>query len=143
MPNDKNTETDFSLIVDNVLCRRQFIIGGGAFSGMALGLTPAVWGVDKAPSESTLNFEAVPANSLDTITVPRGHSWHVVASWGDPLWSHGEHFDEETRGSAQSQKLAFGDNNDGMELFAGDTRTVLAVNNEYVNLPIMYGNRAS
>ena len=143
MPKSQNTETDFSLIIGNILRRRQFIIGGGALSGTMLGLNPVVWGVEEASSRTALDFEAVSANSLDTVTVPRGHSWHIVASWGDPLWSYGQHFDEETRGSAQSQKFAFGDNNDGMELFATDTRIILAVNNEYVNLPIIYGNRSS
>jgi len=143
MPNNQNTETDFSLILDNVLRRRQLLIGCGALSGIGLTWTPGVWAMDEIPSETTLDFEAVPANLLDTVTVPPGHAWHVVASWGDPLWSYGERFNEETRGSAHSQKLAFGDNNDGMELFVSNTRTLLAVNNEYVNLPVMYGNRAS
>lgn len=143
MLKNQNTATDFSLIIDKVLRRRQFIIGGGALSGIMLGLHPVAWGIDEAPSKTALDFEAVPANSLDTVTVPLGYSWHVVASWGDPLWSYGQDFDEKTRGSAQSQQLAFGDNNDGMELFASDTRTILAVNNEYINFPIIYGNRAS
>lgn len=36
-----------------------------------------------------------------------------------------------------------GDNNDGMELFHADGRHILAVDNEYVNLGIFHGNRAS
>ena len=36
-----------------------------------------------------------------------------------------------------------GDNNDGMELFNTDGRHVLAVNNEYVNIAIIHGNRVS
>ncbi|MEC7655965.1 MAG: alkaline phosphatase PhoX, partial [Pseudomonadota bacterium] len=63
------------------------------------------------------DFTAVAANTLDTVTVPKGFSWHVVASWGDPLWSDGEAFDHESRGTGASQERAIGDNNDGMELF--------------------------
>ena len=143
MPISQNTETDFSLILNKVLNRRQLLIGCGAVGGMRLALAPGAQAINEIPSEKVLDFEAVPTNLLDTVTVPRGHSWHIVASWGDPLWSHGERFDEQTRGSAQSQKLAFGDNNDGMELFVSDSRTILAINNEYLNLPIMYGNRVS
>ena len=39
--------------------------------------------------------------------------------------------------------MAFGDNNDGMSCFAAGNRTVLAVNNEYTNRKIIWGNRAS
>jgi secreted PhoX family phosphatase len=58
-----------------------------------------------------LNFEPVAANTLDTITVPKGFQWRTIVSWGDP-------FDHQTRGTGASQELAFGDNNDGVALFA-------------------------
>ena len=57
------------------------------------------------------------ANGLDTVTVPEGFSWHVIARWGDPLWSTGAPFDHATRGTGASQEAAFGDNCDGMALF--------------------------
>ena len=39
--------------------------------------------------------------------------------------------------------MAFGDNNDGMSCFAVGNRIVLAVNNEYTNRKIIWGNRTS
>ena len=57
------------------------------------------------------------ANTLDTVTVPRGCGWHVVARWGDPMWSDSVPFDQATRGSGASQERTFGGNNDGMSLF--------------------------
>lgn len=90
-----------------------------------------------------MEFEPVSANQEDTITLPDGYTWHVVASWGDPLWSSGNAFDPDSRGTAKSQALAFGDNNDGMSCFAVGNRVVLAVNNEYTNRTIIWGNRAS
>ena len=66
---------------------------------------------------SRFGFESVAANVLDTVTVPKGYGWHVVARWGDPMWSRGTEFDQKTRGTGASQELAFGDNNDGMALF--------------------------
>ena len=41
------------------------------------------------------------------------------------------------------QERAFGDNNDGMELFTIGHRTLLAVNNEYVNRHILFGTSGS
>ena len=90
-----------------------------------------------------LDFTPVAANGLDTVTVPDGYSWHVVARWGDPLWSTGAAFDHASRGTGESQEAAFGDNNDGMALFTDGDKNVLAVNNEYVNLDIMFANRES
>ena len=52
-------------------------------------------------------------------------------------------FDPVTRGTGASQELAVGDNNDGMGLFVIDGRSVMVVNNEYVNAGIIYANRAS
>ena len=75
--------------------------------------------------------------------MPAGFSWHNVIAWGDPLWSGAAPFDHETRGTGASQERAFGDNNDGMSTFFTDGRTVLAVNNEFVNRSIIYGNRAT
>ena len=64
-----------------------------------------------------------------------------VVSWGDPLWSNGVAFDEVSRGTGDSQALAFGDNIDGMEVFSNDTTVLLVANNEYVNRSIIFGNR--
>jgi len=50
-------------------------------------------------------------------------------------------FDDSTRGTGASQELAVGDNNDGMAMFAHEGRTILAVNNEYVNIGVIHGNR--
>ncbi|NDA14953.1 MAG: PhoX family phosphatase [Gammaproteobacteria bacterium] len=137
--------TEFEVLSTNALSRRHFI---GA--GLAFGVSSFVLGVGSFPSRafasghaSRLQFEPVVANGLDTVTVPRGYSWDVVVRWGDPLWSDGSVFDQQTRGTGASQERAFGDNNDGMAFFAKGGRTVLAVNNEYTNRPIIYGNRES
>ena len=95
------------------------------------------------PQSKPIEFFPVAANSLDTVTVPQGYNWHVVASWGDPLWSSGSEFDQQTRGTGDSQRYAIGDNNDGMDIFFKEGHSVLAVNNEYVNQSIFHGNRDS
>ncbi len=135
-------ETDFNRIVDRAMSRRGFLgstiaFGTTAFVLGSTALTPA----RASAAASRLGFEAVPANALDTITVPDGYSWHVVAKWGQPLWSHSQEFDQTTRGTGESQELAFGDNNDGMALFHDGGRNILTVNNEYTNRDIIYGDR--
>ncbi len=136
----RREETDFARISAKAVSRRAFL-GGAA----AVGATAAVLGTTAltpfgAHAMGRLGFEQVAANGLDTVTVPRGYSWQVVARWGDPLWSKSIDFDQTTRGTGESQEMSFGDNCDGMAMFAHEGRTILAVNNEYTNLGIMYGN---
>ena len=133
-------QTDFEALAEKAISRRGFLgrgvaFGAAAFVMGATGQTP----LPARAATLRFGFEPVAANGLDTVTVPRGYSWHVVARWGDPMWSNSIAFDQVTRGSGASQELAFGDNNDGMSLFADGERSVLAVNNEYVNNNIIYG----
>tara|TARA_R110002072_G_scaffold38138_22_gene110577 strand:+ start:5592 stop:7499 length:1908 start_codon:yes stop_codon:yes gene_type:complete len=136
--------SEFDGIVDRVMDRRSFLgkgvaVGASAFVIGGTGLIPA----RALAADGRLGFKAVAANSEDTVTVPEGYQWQVVAKWGDPLWSGVAEFDPQTRGTGHSQERAFGDNNDGMAFFTSGGRNILVVNNEYTNLPIIYGNRRS
>lgn len=134
--------TDFSLVVS----RRAFLRGGAILGASAflLGTSALVPTKAQATTMSKGNkFKAVAANSLDTITVPEGFNWHVVAQWGDPLFSNVPEFDHATRGTSASQALACGDNNDGMDLFQVDGANVMVVNNEYTNRGVMFGYNES
>ena len=136
-------ETDFARLAEKAMSRRDFIgsgvaVGAAAFVMGTTALTPT-----RARAAERFGFEPVAANSLDTVTLPKGFSWQVVTRWGDPMWSDGVEFDEATRGTGRSQLRAFGDNNDGMALFTAGDRNILAVNNEYVNVDIMHGHRKS
>ena len=137
-------ETEFGKLAEKAISRRGFLGGGAAFGAAAFVMSAgALKPLSAAAAANRLGFEPVAANDLDTITVPPGYNWHVVARWGDPMWSHSIEFDQATRGTGESQELAFGDNCDGMALYAHDGRSVLAVNNEYVNRKIMYGGAGS
>lgn len=144
--NDSLEATDFDIIAEKTLSRRHFLgasVGVGA-SAFALGLSSTFPMTALAKASKKLSFDAVTTNTMDTITVPKGYDWQLVASWGDPLWSKGEAFDHTSRGTGASQELAFGDNNDGMHLYpTADNKFVMAVNNEYVNRKIFHGNRES
>ena len=62
--------------------------------------------------------------------------WQTVIRWGDPMWSEGEEFNNFSRGNANSQKLSFGDNNDGMHLFNHNGHNILvAVSYTHLTLP--------
>ncbi len=134
--------TGFDEVVDRAISRRGLLRSGMAFGAAALitGTNASLF-AGRAEAASRMAFQAVPANTLDTVTVPKGYNWHTVVKWGEPLWSHGVEFDQATRGTGISQETAFGDNNDGMSLFTSGNRHVLAVNNEYTNRSIIYGNR--
>ncbi|MCY3752729.1 MAG: PhoX family phosphatase [Alphaproteobacteria bacterium] len=128
---------------ERVVSRRRFLGGAAALGGAGAFFGLGAFRPAQAGGMGGLAFEPVAANSLDTVTVPPGFSWHNVIAWGDPLWSGAVPFDHETRGDGASQERAFGDNTDGMWSFFVDGRTVLAVNNEFVNRSIIYGNRAT
>ena len=136
MRNPRPGQSDFARIVETVVSRRSFLGGSVAFGAGAFvattGLRPS------AAHASSVGFVPVAANSLDTVTVPEGYSWYPMIKWGDPMWSTGTDFDQATRGTGESQELAFGDNNDGMSLFDFEGHQILAVNNEYTNLNLIY-----
>jgi secreted PhoX family phosphatase len=88
-------------------------------------------------------FQAIPIATDDTIHVPEGFSWQVVARWGDPLFSDAPAFDPETGVTTEGAARAVGDNTDGMEMFTFGTTQVLAVNNEYTNLDVLLPEAAA
>lgn len=137
-------ETGFDQVMARALSRRDMIgeaLSFGLSGFLATAVFPAA-ALAEPGDEDFFGFSAVPANSLDTVTVPKGYRWQVVAKWGDRLQSEAAEFDEVTRGTAASQRLAFGDNNDGMSIFEHEGRVLLVANNEYINRRHIYGNRA-
>ena len=134
--------TDFSKMVEQVLSRRQLLGAAGAGIGLFLGgqgmALAANTGANTGPR---MGFKPIAANSLDTISVPAGYQWRVLASWGDAILPGGTSFDHATRGTATSQSLSIGDNNDGMSFFSlGADHGVIAVNNEYANYELLFVN---
>nr|WP_217807773.1 PhoX family phosphatase [Oceanibacterium hippocampi] len=139
-------EPAFNAIAERLLNRRGFLAGSAAIGASALVLGAGCLTSSRALAAGAgnwLDFTPIAANGEDTITLPDGFDWQLLVSWGDPMWAKGVAFDDATRGTAASQALAFGDNNDGMALFTDVGRSILAVNNEYVNNAIIFGNRAS
>ena len=83
-------DTDFAKLAAKAISRRGFLSGGAAFAASAFVMSTGVLKPLAAlANNSRFGFEAVAANTLDTVTVPKGYSWDPVARWGDPMWSRG------------------------------------------------------
>ena len=140
--NPKPEENDFDRVLEIALSRRGLLKGVLAVGSVAtLGSLTAFVPSEAHAAANRFAFDAIDANTLDDITVPQGYSAQVVTRWGDPLWSDGVDFDHATRGTAASQETSFGDNIDGMEVFAHGDKTLMVVNNEYCNRSVIWGNR--
>ena len=134
--NPRPEENDFDRIVEAALDRRGFlggVLAFGSFAALGGALSPST----AQAATNRFAFDQIAANTSDAITVPEGYKVDVVVRWGDPILPGGAEFDHETRGTAESQAAAFGDNNDGMDVFAHEGKTLLVVNNEYTNRDII------
>ncbi|MEM7238885.1 MAG: PhoX family phosphatase [Pseudomonadota bacterium] len=133
--NPRPEESDFDRVVEAAVSRRGFLGGVLAFGSFAaLGSTPST----KATAASDrFGFEQIPTSVADTVTVPQGYKVDVVVRWGDPILPGAPEFDHKIRVTAKSQEMAFGDNNDGMDIFEHDGKLLLVANNEYTNRHII------
>lgn len=136
---------EFEEVAKSMVSRRGFLGGGAAVGASAFVMGSTTLAAGKAfaagEKESRLAFKMVKANTLDTVTVPEGYKWEVLASWGDPMFSNAPAFNSTTGGTGASQELSFGDHNDGMAMFSHNGRQILCVNNEYTNLNTLHANR--
>jgi secreted PhoX family phosphatase len=117
------------------LCGAAMFLGGNLLSRSVLAASVS------AGTSRLLGFDSIPAATSDSISLPPGYKSSVLISWGQPLHKNGPAFDPSGNGSAEHQELQFGDNNDGMSLFAfpGDNhRALMAINNEYTNYRYLY-----
>ena len=136
---------EFDEIVDAALTRRGFVQGVLAFGSCA-----SIAGVMPQRVQATqitrFEFDPIPVHTDGTVHVPDGYKWERLVSWGDPLFSDAPVFDHATGGDEASADRVFGENTDGMEMFAIEGRHVLAINNEFasrnVNLPHAPSNGA-
>jgi len=136
--------SDFNKIAEKILSRRKVLKSGATFGlGSFISTSFVNSGFSMNEGADYVKFKEISSSTSDTITLAEGFNWNLLVSWGDPLWSTEKEFDAVTRGDQSSQRNSFGDNNDGMALFSKDGKNILAVNNEYTNLNIMFGNNSS
>lgn len=117
------------------LCGAALFLGGNLLSRSVLAASVS------AGTSKLLGFDSIAAATSDTITLPPGYKSSVLISWGQPLHKNGPAFDPSGNGTAAAQEVQFGDNNDGMSLFAfpdDKNRALIAINNEYTNYRYLY-----
>lgn len=126
-------ECDFDRVVALAMSRRGFLSGLVAFGSgaAAMGLGAVLPGA--AEASERFGFAPIPAQIDGTVHVPEGYDWQVLVRWGDPLFEDVTAFDNAVGGAAGDADRVFGENTDGMELFAVGERHLIAVNHEYVN----------
>jgi len=146
---EENQSTDLEQIIGlsrrgfisaGALCGAAMFLGGGLLSRSALAA-----GVSAANSQ-LMGFDSINAATTDTISLPPGYRSSVLISWGQPLQADGPAFDPSGNGTASAQEVQFGDNNDGMSLFAfadDPNRALMAINNEYTNYRYLFPHGGS
>ena len=143
--------------------RRTLVLGGlaaavaafagtGAATAAARGALPAAgpFGISGVATGTRrgplLGFNPIaPGIHADTITVPDGYTWQVLAPWGDPIVPGGPAFTPGVANTSSAQNEQMGMHHDGMHFFPlkdrhhGRVRGLLVVNHEYVDQNLLFG----
>ncbi|MBY6160977.1 PhoX family phosphatase [Mameliella alba] len=129
-------ENGFDAVVERAISRRGFLGGALAFGSAATVFGAGVMGSATSARAQAAAFDFQPIGTATDfeIHVPEGYQWKPVVRWGDALWSEADGaYSPETGVAFEMSDKVFGENTDGMELFAVDGKQVIAVNSEYVN----------
>lgn len=133
-------DNGFDAVVEAAMSRRGFLSGVVAF-GSGAAVMGTTFLATEAQAANRFGFNPIPTSTANTITLPEGYEWEVLVKWGQPLWSGTPDVDQATGGTAETQARAFGDNSDGMAIFAKGDKQILAVNNEYIQNKVLLNNR--
>lgn len=134
----------FDSVLDARLSRRSILKGSfGAAAATFLG-TAVTDALAKQPAKRSLklNFNAVPKNLEDVVTVPAGYTARVIYRMGDPLHAAVPEYQNDGRESAESFQQRAGDQHDGMVYFGmngngkyapdASNRGLLCINHEAI-----------
>lgn len=131
-------EQDFDRVVDSALSRRGFLNGALAFGSgaavMGMGLLKGSSAI--AAQGDRFAFAQIAPQTDGTVHVPGGYNWDMLVRWGDPLFSDAPEWDATSGIPTEGSDRVFGENTDGMELFAKGGTELLVVNSEYTNRKI-------
>ncbi|MEO4040581.1 PhoX family phosphatase [Hoeflea sp. CAU 1731] len=128
-------ESEFDRVVERAISRRGFIGGVLAFGSGAAAMCAGLLKPETAQAQQATRFvfTPIPTATDSDVHVPEGYSWQRLVSWGDPLFTGIDAFDNAIGGAAADSDRVFGENTDGMELFVIGGKQVIAVNHEYTN----------
>ena len=106
---------------------------GGLFAPLAVGSLGGCAAL--GAGNTTLSFKSVPVSTADTITVPEGYSYQVIAPWGEAVGVSGENpaFKMDASNTAAEQEVQMGMHHDGIHFYPqnGSTSGLLVMNHEY------------
>jgi len=92
-----------------------------------------------------LGFSPIEPSAEDTVRVPAGYTYDILAPWGTPLLAGAPEFAEDASNSAADQAQQVGFNHDGTHYFPlpkfGNSRGLLVVNHEYTDANQIYSAR--
>lgn len=102
-----------------------------------LALLQAIPSWARAASSKLFNFNSVPlSEQADTVVVPSGYRWRVMAAWGDRLDGSGTGMPGDVSHGATEQAALFGMHHDGCALFTepgAPDRGLWVTNHEYLD----------
>ena len=106
---------------------------GGLFAPLAVGSLGAC--ATMGAAGTSLGFKSVALSTADTITVPEGYSYQVIAPWGEAVGVSGENpaFKMDASNTAAEQEVQMGMHHDGIHFYSqnGSTSGLLVMNHEY------------
>ncbi|WP_417586903.1 PhoX family protein [Pararhodobacter oceanensis] len=127
---------DFDNVVERAISRRGFLSGVLAFGSGAAVMGTGLLGSTSAKAQeaaSRFAFSPIDIQTDFDVHVPQGYSWKVLVRWGDALMPAAEGYDITEGGPVEGSDMVFGENTDGMELFAYQGHELIAINHEYTN----------
>ena len=134
VPTNRSGNRPLGDILQAEVSRRNALKGGvaGAAGFIAAG---AVTTAAAAQSDAIVgNFDAIPTDSNDDISLPDGYTSQPLVPWGDPIVPGGPAFAQDASNTAEEQAEQLGMGHDGIKFFPIDgssTRGLLAINHEY------------
>ena len=140
---DSNRSSNPSIHQVSPLSRRTVLRASlGALAGGFFAPLTAVAAASATVAGGMIGFKSVPISTADTISVPEGYTYQVIAPWGDPVGMSGENhaFKDDASNSAAHQEAQIGMNHDGIHYFTqdGSKTGLLAMNHEYVDHGLLF-----
>jgi uncharacterized protein len=146
------TNPSDNLWLSDIIASRRRFLAGGLTAAVAVVAAPkmasatAAFGSEgeKDRKRPRLGFTPLAAGlRADTVTVPKGYSWQVLAPWGDPIVPSGPAF-ANGKGTAADQNLQMGMHHDGMHYFpirkrGRRQRGLMVINHEYIDQTFLFG----
>ena len=142
-PNTSGNEY-FGDVAKGVLSRRGMFKAGAVMAAAAGGFAALTGSAAAVPSRPWpgrptpgTDFQPVPPNTADAVTIPPGYQQNVVIRWGDPVVPGAPKFDVANQ-TAAAQEKQFGYNNDFVGLIPHGDGYLMVVNHEYTTEVQMY-----